>query len=167
MTPEPLRAGQDRVVVDDHRCRGRRVTEQTSVDGTDTSDDAIRSRALDQVLGRMSGLLCGDGKGPELDEGSRVYEVVEVCTGRATSPAAPTLHGRRSAIVFQAGLEAELAGGQIAHYLFGTATDRIHPDFAIDPFDRIASQIRRPAEDLSCFPCAELHSQAGLHLALG
>ena len=77
MPQRPLRPGQDRVVVGEHRAGGR-LAEELPVDARGAGDEAVGGGALDQVLELAAAALGGDREAAVLDEGSGVDEVGDV-----------------------------------------------------------------------------------------
>src|SRR3546814_10242888 len=76
MVLQALVAGQNRVVVG-HRDR------RPAADRADAGDEAVRGRALDEVLQLAAATLGGDHERAVLHEAAGVDEVVDVLAGRS------------------------------------------------------------------------------------
>ena len=100
---QPLRAGEDGVVVRQHR---RRV----AVDGADAGDEAVGRRPGDEVVELPTSPLRCDHQRAVLDEAARVDEVVDVLAGRALPGAAASLDRIGTCLVEADGVSLEHLG---------------------------------------------------------
>jgi hypothetical protein len=86
----PLGAGEDRVVVGEHRAGGVLGGEEVAVDPRRAADQPVGGSAGDQLIELAAGPLGGDREAPVLDEGAGVDQVLEVLTrGPAAGRVAP------------------------------------------------------------------------------
>ena len=89
MAPEPLRAGEDGVVVRHHADQRRLLAKVLGVDRSQTADDAVTRRVADQVVDISTAFLGGVHEAAVLLKAARVDKVCQVLTGGST-PAAWT-----------------------------------------------------------------------------
>ena len=89
VAPEPLRAGEDGVVVRHHADQRRLLAKVLGVDRSQTADDAVTRRVADQVVDISTALLGGVHEAAVLLKAARVDKVCQVLTGGST-PAAWT-----------------------------------------------------------------------------
>ena len=98
VTERALRPGENRVVIGEDRARAP-IAELITVDPGRPANEAVRRRALDQLLEIAARALCGDRETPVLDERTGVDEVDDVLTrGPAAAGVAP-FDGLRSSPV--------------------------------------------------------------------
>ena len=93
VAPEPLRAGEDGVVVRHHTDQRRLLAKVLGVDRSQTADDAVARRVADQVVDISTAFLGGVHEAAVLLKAARVDKVCQVLTGGST-PAGVDLRNR-------------------------------------------------------------------------
>ena len=110
MVQVSLRAGQDHVVVREHRGARAVVLEKLAVDAPDARHESVRRRLGDQLLDASAASLRSEGQRPVLDEAVRVAQIRQVLAGRAAPRCVALLHRLRASVVLRRGLARQNVG---------------------------------------------------------